>query len=243
MQGRSRSTADDVAYRILSDIRSGKYRPGDRLPTEPDLARLLGVGRTSVREGIGQLRMLGMVEVRRGIGTYICDKRQGEAELAFSEWSAANQYEIMDLFEVRMSLEATAAALAAQRASESQHLELVERARAHEEAHRAGDLDLLVSTDQAFHEALIASSQNHVLAHIYGELVPQLVEYRRKSLALEGASARSSHDHLVICEAVGNRQPVQAREAALAHLRSLYREVLYTVRTGQDKETIGVPVL
>ena len=243
MQGRSRSTADDVAYRILSEVRSGKYQPGDRLPTEPELARLLGVGRTSVREGIGQLRMLGMVEVRRGVGTYIRDKGKGEAELAFHEWSAANQYQIMDLFEVRMSLEATAASLAAQRASDSECQELFKRARAHEDAHLAGDLDRLVSTDQSFHEALIGSSQNHVLTRIYAGLVPQLVEYRKKSLALEGASERSSHDHLVICEAVRNRQPEQAREAALAHLRSLYREVIYTVRTGLDGEAVGVPIL
>ncbi len=239
----SRSTADDVAYRILSEIRSGKYQPGDRLPTEPDLANLLGVGRTSIREGIGQLRMLGMVEVRRGVGTYVRRKDKGEAELAFHEWSAANQYQIIDLFEVRMALEGAAAALAAQRASEPECEELFERAYAHQKAHFDGDIEQLVATDQAFHEALIRSSQNQVLGQFYGSLVPQLVEYRKKSLALDGASERSSHDHIAISEAVRARQPEQAREAALAHLRSLYHEVIYAGRVRLAGDTTGVPII
>jgi GntR family transcriptional repressor for pyruvate dehydrogenase complex len=187
--------------------------------------------------------MLGIVEVRRGVGTYVRRKDQSDAELAFHEWTAANQYQIIDLFEVRMSLEATAAALAAQRATDSEQDELTARARAHLEAHIAGDIERLVDTDQAFHEALVRASQNEALGRVYSSLVPQLVDYRRKSLALEGASMRSSHDHLTIVEAIRARQPEQARGAALAHLSSLYREVIYAGRVRVNGDEARVPVL
>ena len=239
----SRSAADDVAHQVLSQIREGTYKPGDRLPTEPELARRLGVGRTSVREGIGQLRLLGMVEVRRGVGTYVRSAEPTDAEGAFHEWSAANQYRIVDLFEVRMSLEGTAASLAAQRAEEPEHDEMHARARAHLRAHLNGDIEALVETDQAFHLAMVASVHNEVLSRVYGILVPQLVDYRRKSLALEGASERSSHDHLRIVDAIKAGDPAQAREAALAHLSSLYREVIDASRVVGGGEAPRTAVL
>jgi GntR family transcriptional repressor for pyruvate dehydrogenase complex len=222
---RHRSAADDVAHAVVRAIKAGEYRPGDRLPTEPELARTLGVGRTSVREGIGQLRMLGIVEVRRGLGTFVVAE-EGDAKLAFLHWTAAHHDQIIALFEVRMSLEATAAALAAQRADGGQLAALQEAAAEHHRAHLASDLGLLVTTDQAFHERLLLASDNEVLWNVYGMLVPQLVDYRRKSLALHGAPERSSDDHLAIVEAVRRRDPRHAREAALSHLSSLYRELL-----------------
>lgn len=220
------SVAEGVARLILAEIRHGRYRPGDRLPTEPELARQLGVGRTSVREGIGQLRILGVIEVRRGVGTYVKSSEVSDAQLAFHEWSVANQYQIVDLFEVRMSLEGTAAALAAQRAHELEHEELLVRARAHLRAHFDGDTDALVETDQAFHVAMVSTAHNEVLSRIYANLVPQLVDYRRKSLALEGAAERSSHDHLRMVDAIKARDPGRARAVTLAHLSSLYRELM-----------------
>lgn len=239
----SRSRADDVAYRILSEIRRGRYKPGDRLPTEPDLARRLGVGRTSVREGLGQLRMLGIVEVRRGVGTYVRQRQQADAQLAFHEWTATNQYEIIDLFEVRMALEASAAALAAQRTSTVDVADLMDRAQAHAQAHLGGDLSALVGTDEAFHGALVSTSQNAALQRVYDGLVSQFREYRRKSLALEGASERSSRDHLAIVEAVRQRDPAEARAAVLRHLGSLYRELIHAGRIGLDGSVLEVPFL
>jgi DNA-binding FadR family transcriptional regulator len=243
--GGARSAADRVAYRILTDIRTGQYKAGDRLPTEPELAHSFGVGRTSIREGIGQLRMLGIVEVRRGIGTFVRPRETDEAQVAFDQWNAKNHYQILDLFEVRMSLEATAAALAAQRANAEVVARLEEAARAHLGAHDSGDLEDLVTTDQAFHALLVASSENQALHTVYADLVPQLVDYRRKSLALEGAPRRSGDGHLAIVEAIRQRNPLSARAAALEHLAVLYREVLYSgqLRFSEGEGRDPIPVL
>lgn len=220
------SVSDAVADQILAAISSGEYQPGDRLPTEPDLARQLGVGRTSVREGVGKLRMLGAVEVRRGLGTFVTDQDRSDARLAFIRWTAEHRYEIVDIFEVRISLETTAASLAASRATEAELDNLSEMAEAHGAAGEADDLELLVKTDQAFHEALLACSHNEALQRVYSILVPELVPYRTTSLALTGASTRSASDHRAIVSAIRCRQPAQAQAATLTHLSTLYEEIL-----------------
>ncbi|MDI1289233.1 MAG: FadR/GntR family transcriptional regulator [bacterium] len=220
------SVSDAVADRILADISSGEYRPGDRLPTEPELARQLGVGRTSVREGVGKLRLLGAVEVRRGLGTFVTEQDRSDARTEFIRWTAEHRYEIVDIFEVRMSLETTAASLAATRASPAELEQLSELAEAHGAASDATDLALLVKTDQAFHEALLACSHNEALQRVYSIIVPELVPYRTTSLALSGASDRSAHDHRSIVSAIRSGQPIAAQSATLAHLSTLYDEIL-----------------
>jgi GntR family transcriptional repressor for pyruvate dehydrogenase complex len=223
---RRRTTAEDVAHHVLEHIRAGVYAPGDQLPTEPELARQLGVGRTSVREGIGQLRMVGVLEVRRGRGTYVIGPSENNPRRAFLEFTAANHEQILELFEVRMSLEAGAAALASQRATVEELDRLEAAAKAHNLAHASRDLAQLVRSDQAFHGALVACGHNAALLRVYDMLVPQLADYRRTSLALQGASERSSHDHLAIAAAVRAHAPQRARKAVTAHLAGLYQEVL-----------------
>jgi GntR family transcriptional regulator, transcriptional repressor for pyruvate dehydrogenase complex len=236
-----RSTADDVAEAVLAAIRNGEYGVGERLPTEPELARQLGVGRTSVREGIGQLRMLGVVEVRRGLGTFVTHI-EGDPTRAFLQWTTQHRYQIVSLFEVRMSLEGTAASLAAQRADQDQIQALHAAADAHHSAHLANDLAELVRTDQDFHASLVLASKNEALYDVYGPLVPRLRDYRRKSLALEGAPKRSSHDHHSIVEAIREKDPQAARQSVLKHLTTLYQEVL-AAGEGIDSAATGVPWL
>src|SRR4028119_312474 len=65
------SLSDAVTDSVISQIREGRYRAGDRLPTERELAEQLGVGRTSVREGLRFLEKLGILEIRQGTGTVV----------------------------------------------------------------------------------------------------------------------------------------------------------------------------
>lgn len=224
--GRRRSVADEVTEQLLAQISAGQYGPGDRLPTEPELARQMGVGRTSVREGLGKLRMLGVVEVRRGLGTFVADEVTTDPRLGFIQWTAEHLYQIVDIFEVRISLETTGASLAAVRASHEDLALLDERAHAHVLAAASGDLEQLVETDQEFHSAMMACSGNEVLQKVYGILVPELIPYRRKSLALASAPSRSAADHLAIVDAIRCGQPAQAHSAALKHLSTLYEEIV-----------------
>lgn len=224
--GRRTTVAEDVANTVLAQISAGRYQPGDRLPTEPELARQFGVGRTSIREGLAKLRMLGAVEVRRGLGTFVADGESTDPRLGFIQWTAEHLYQIVDIFEVRISLETTAAALAVSRASDADLNALEEKARAHDEAAHVGDLEALVRTDQEFHAAALACSHNEALTRVYAVLVPELVPYRSKSLALHNAPTRSAADHLAIVDAIRSRDPALAHAAVLKHLSVLYEEIV-----------------
>src|SRR5919206_1067822 len=68
---RLRQRYEHVAERLLADVAAGRLRPGDRLPSERDLARRLGVGRASVREALAALQNEGLVETRPGSGSFV----------------------------------------------------------------------------------------------------------------------------------------------------------------------------
>ena len=68
---RSGTTTEEVIFQLREMIHRGDLRPGDRLPPERDLARLLGVSRPTLRDGIGSLAAAGAVQSRRGAGTFV----------------------------------------------------------------------------------------------------------------------------------------------------------------------------
>src|SRR5215207_1060437 len=97
-----------IADRLVADIRAGRLAPGERLPSERDLARQLEVGRASVREAIAALQVAGMIETRPGAGSFVA---AGAAERSRETHDSSPS----DLLEARALLEPTVARLAAQR--------------------------------------------------------------------------------------------------------------------------------
>ncbi len=219
------SVPDLVADRIVAAIREGELRPGDRLPTEHELARGLSVGRSSVREGLQKLQTLGLVRVERGRGAFVSAADQGEAQHTFARWSAEHRFAIEELLETRMSVEATAAALAATRASEADIAELETRHAAIARASDDGDFSTLVEADEAFHDAVLRASKNHLLRKVYSLLVVETTEFRSNTLGLDGAPARAAAGHEAILTAIRGGDIGGARGAMIDHLLVLYDEV------------------
>ena len=218
-----RRLPDVIAEQIVEGIRREALMPGDRLPTEQELARQLGVGRTSVREGLQKLQTLGIVEVRKGRGAFVASQTKDDARDAFSRWTAEHAFAIEELIEVRLALEAQAAGLAAARANEAQIAEIEKWQAEHRAA--GDDLTKIVRSDERFHEAVFEASGNRMLATLYGELIPEVLEFRQKTLALPWAPKRSIKGHAEIVKAIRNRDSRAARSAMIDHLWVLYGEV------------------
>ena len=108
---------DAVARRIESLIRSGELRVGSRLPPEPELAAMLGVSRSSLREGLKGLMFLGLIKARPGRGTYIQSSLGRGAGRHFQWMVLLREVKYLELYELRKILEPTVAAIAARRAS------------------------------------------------------------------------------------------------------------------------------
>src|SRR3954466_3221236 len=156
--------SDLIAERLTAAIREGTLKPGDRLPTEAELAREFQVGRTSVREGLQKLRAHGLIESRKGLGAFVTDPPASDPLADFARWTASDPAAIEQLVEARVALETLAAALAALRASDAQIAELEHLNDAHRNAEGAAQL---VATDQAFHAAIMTASRNRFVQGAY----------------------------------------------------------------------------
>lgn len=227
--------ADIIADRLARAIREGVLEPGDRLPTEQQLAREFGVGRTSVREGLQKLRAHGLVESRKGLGAFVTVPSTEDPLADFARWAARDPAGIEKLLEARVALETVAAGLAATRASEQDTAFLEERHRAHEAATEARDVGQMVRTDEAFHEQIFQAAGNQVVSRLYELLTPELTDLRRKTLSLPWAAARSTQGHAAIVEGVRHRDATAARAAMADHFFVLYEEVHDSV--GSDDAT------
>ena len=115
------SVTDEAIVRIRELITSGRISPGDRLPPEQELAVMLGISRSSLREAVKALSQAKVLDVRRGDGTYVTSL---EPELLLSGMSVVvdlmQDSTLVEVFEVRKLLEPAATALAAQRISDAE---------------------------------------------------------------------------------------------------------------------------
>lgn len=162
---------DQAVGRLRKQITSGAWPVGTRIPPEPELTELIGVGRNTVREAVQSLVHAGMLERRQGSGTYvISDSELGTA--MGRQIAGAHQ---RDVLEVRRCLEVEAARLAALRRTETQLAELTELHDTRAAAYATGDLDTATEADLTFHRRIAEAAGNPVLLAIYDTLLDAVV--------------------------------------------------------------------
>ncbi|MGP0101352.1 MAG: FadR/GntR family transcriptional regulator [Solirubrobacteraceae bacterium] len=171
------SVPDHVFARLREAILSGHYRPGERLPPQRALAADLGVNMASVREALGRLEQLRLVEVRHGDATRVLDWRRSGGLEALVLHGGVDGSVVRDLFDARRLLLGEAARLAAGRRSQGQAASLLELADA---VALAGDDAAALLADWAFMAALVEAA---------GNLVFQLIMNSVRELYLPHADA------------------------------------------------------
>jgi DNA-binding FadR family transcriptional regulator len=202
-------------------LTSGELGPGERLPTERDLALRLGVARSTVREAVRGLEMMRVLQVRHGEGIFVTSL---DAPLLLEATGFAMQlmrdHEVVDLLELRAILEGAAAALASARMTDEQRHMLLLRL---EEMDAASTADELLEADIAFHASLAGGAGNVVLASLLDNFSARTyrARYLNAGLGLEEALVRSRASHRRIYEAVAAKDPEAARASASAHVANL----------------------
>lgn len=114
-----------IASEITRQISEGSLLPGQKLPTEHNLAQSFGVSRSVVREAIAQLRNEGLVETRQGVGAFVTEPDKRHA-IRIEPETLANRDSFRSLFQLRMALEIEAAGLAAVHHDENDMMQLNE---------------------------------------------------------------------------------------------------------------------
>ena len=168
--------SDRLAQRLVDQIESGSLRPGDRLPTEQQLALAHGVSRTVVREAVHQLRSRALLVSRQGSGVFVAQTPANQP-LAFDPTVLDSVQAVVHVVEVRRVLEGEIAALAAERATRAQIAALRRALKAIDAAVTAGDDG--VAEDLAFHRVIGESSGNPQFRLLLGFLEQYLREGMR----------------------------------------------------------------
>ena len=205
-----------VAQRLVGLLSDGVLKPGDRLPAERDLAQKLNVSRTTVREALKLLTLSGLLEARRGDGTYV---RQDFTNFLSQqiEWPILLSASEVDMIvEVREGLEARAARLAAERATPEDILRMGVYREMQEidvrDVERATDLDL------EFHNAIAHTSHNDLLFRLMSSLQNILRQYIALANQQADELETTVAEHQAIYEAIAARDPDAAERAMMDHL-------------------------
>ncbi len=222
----SQHLPQQIADRLRAQIVSGELRPGERLPSERELAGSLNVSRGALREAARLLEAAGIVEVRHGLGTFIT---QANAEMRLADAVAppppasVDRRAILELYDIRRMLEPQAAALAAERATPAQTAAmraLCERARPLL-AEPAPDVATLQLLDTQLHAAVHEAAGNLVLVRVMNDLLDLLGESRRYTMRVPGRPRVSWGEHRAIVDAIARRRPAAARRAMELHLERM----------------------
>jgi len=211
--------SDRLAALLGGQIDAGALRPGDRLPTEAQLALAHGVSRTVVREAVHQLKSLERVTSRQGSGVYVAAPPQNQP-LAFDPQVLESVQAVIHVVEVRRVLEGEIAALAAERATRAQVAAMRRALKAIDLASAAGRDG--VAEDLAFHRSIGEATGNPQFTLLLGFLEQYLREGMRIT---RGNEARRSDfmaavrlEHRAIVDAIAARDPATARRRAREHL-------------------------
>ena len=208
----------EAAIRQIREmIAAGQLAPGSRLPAEAELATDLGASRNTVREAVRGLVMAGVLDVRRGDGTYVTSLRPEQllegigaaAELMAEGFS-------LELVQVRRILEPAATALAAQRIDDETLAELeglLEKMRA------AENDEVLVEIDSNFHAVVAAAAGNVTLASMLAGVSIRTTRSRIwRGIIEDDAKAQTIAQHAEILRALRERDPILGQAAALVHV-------------------------
>lgn len=210
-----------VAERILELIAESGLRPGDRMPTENELAAQLGTSRTVVREAVKILSALGRVSAQKGRGLYVADD---EGMLGSTGWGGfflpTDLDHVYMLFEFRRIQESAASRLAATHATPAELRALHAAADLCREGHVTGQAELFDRGDDDFHLGIAAASHNQFLVASVREA--RRLQRQSSIIGLHGTvgghAEEAVAEHAAIYRAIRDGDPDAAALAAAVHL-------------------------
>ncbi|MGY1694709.1 MULTISPECIES: FadR/GntR family transcriptional regulator [unclassified Geodermatophilus] len=220
----------ELARTLREQILAGELRPGDRLPIEPELCRLHGVSRSTVREALRVLSSQHLVTTTRGVsgGTFVVHPQPGHIssylQTSFALMAAAPGSSVRDLLEVRELLEVPAAGLAAERRTAA-HLQQL---RGTLFDPRTVDVDHVFQDNRNFHVTLLVAAGNPLVEAMTRPLFGVLNERFLRDQAPARFWYRVDRDHREILAAIEAGDAEAARQAQhehLGHLRTTYTRI------------------
>src|SRR5579862_3452137 len=216
-----KSLSSEVIDRLAEQIMSGKLPVGAKLPSEQEMMKGMGVSRTVVREAVAALRARGLVVTRQGAGAFVAaDADRRPFQLTFD--GLPSIAEVLDVMELRASVEVEAAGLAAERGSAATRRKVNEALVAIETALARGES--AIDEDFAFHRAIAAATGNPQFAHFLEYLGRFIIPRQSIRVAAHRPEGQRAYletfqrEHAAIAAAIVARDADAARAAMRGHL-------------------------
>lgn len=197
----------------------GRLRSGDKLPPERELAERFGVSRTSVRDAIRVLELMGLLEPRQGEGTVVRDLSPDLLVHPLASLLVRSRERLSELLDVRKMIEPPLAARAAELATAEEVAGLEEILARQEEKMLQGVVT--IEEDSEFHYAIATAARNRVVLRVLDVLMDLLRESRERSLQVKGRLQKSLEGHRRILQAIRRRDPADAEAAMRHHLEEI----------------------
>lgn len=231
---RTKLTAS-VFEQLLSYVVKGSWKPGDRIPPERDLCQQLGIARTSLREALKAMELVGMLDSRVGDGTFVCPRSEFLSRPLLWAFTGSDHEELREIMEARTIIEENLAGLAAQRGSSEEIAEIGRAVQMMRDSIARGDS--ILEADMAFHLAVSAAAQNGVLKNAVQLLRNLMRQWIRFKLLMPEVPETVLKRHVSIYRAIEARKPNAARNAMRFHLEETIKLVTQVVeerKTGKE---------
>lgn len=215
MKNQTKMLSESIADQLLAMIGSDRqYQPGDKLPNENDLSEQLGISRSTLREAIRMLSAGGVLEIRRGLGTFVTSQPSLDYEgLKKLTTAASNVY---DVFEMRLMFEPKCARLAVERATKDELETILQYGNELIRLLESGEPG--IEADQLFHESITRATHNEFVQ----QLLPVIYEGIQNSIHLMQQNKQFFEDTINdtknIIQFMGERNPEGAFTAMQLHI-------------------------
>lgn len=224
---------EEVFGQIHELIKQGRFKAGDQLPSERELADTFKVSRTSVREALRALETQGLIVSRTGSGNFVAELPVESLVGPLARLLIDEKRALVDVFEMRKLIEPEIAALAAERATRSDIARMKRIVAKQSAAVSRGETG--VDADAELHFAIGCATRNQALQKLVSGLMEMLSRSREESLQTNDRRKSSIGAHSRIIAAIEKHDKARARGEMLRHIQEVEDSVLAS-RPGESKE-------
>ncbi|MHB1652845.1 MAG: FadR/GntR family transcriptional regulator [Desulfitobacteriaceae bacterium] len=222
---------EEVIQQLKDAITQGELKPGDRLPSERELASEFNVSRVTIRQALTVLETLGLIIRKVGGGTYSVHTNNDFEVAKLVEVLATRRTTLSEPLEVRRMIEPKMAKLAAERATQEDIVRMEDCLRRQKE--KVESQQLITQEDSEFHYAIAKATKNSIILKLVETLHEILWETRQSSISANQGNKRSLHGHYPILSAIKNKDGAAAYEAMSAHLEEVEALIMFYLNETQ----------